>query len=83
MLCCLQVANIHLMPKTVNQHKRLMFRCWSLGADLVLCPAAAEIDDEVSDAMLKEVCITEQTQIYFMNNDTSFSRTVDCGNCSR
>ncbi|XP_026218438.1 voltage-dependent calcium channel subunit alpha-2/delta-1a isoform X3 [Anabas testudineus] len=44
---------------------------------------AAEMDDEVSDAMLKEVCITEQTQIYFLNNNLSFSRTVDCGNCSR
>uniref|UniRef100_A0A7N5ZU55 VWFA domain-containing protein n=1 Tax=Anabas testudineus TaxID=64144 RepID=A0A7N5ZU55_ANATE len=42
-----------------------------------------EMDDEVSDAMLKEVCITEQTQIYFLNNNLSFSRTVDCGNCSR
>ncbi|XP_029017959.1 voltage-dependent calcium channel subunit alpha-2/delta-1a isoform X1 [Betta splendens] len=45
--------------------------------------AAAEMDDEVSDAMLKEVCITEQTQIYFMDGNLSFSRTVDCGNCSR
>ncbi|XP_029017963.1 voltage-dependent calcium channel subunit alpha-2/delta-1a isoform X4 [Betta splendens] len=44
---------------------------------------AAEMDDEVSDAMLKEVCITEQTQIYFMDGNLSFSRTVDCGNCSR
>ncbi|KAF3705153.1 Voltage-dependent calcium channel subunit alpha-2/delta-1 [Channa argus] len=44
---------------------------------------AAEMDDEMSDAMLKEVCITEQTQFYFMNNNLSFRGTVDCGNCSR
>ncbi|XP_040000617.1 voltage-dependent calcium channel subunit alpha-2/delta-1a isoform X1 [Xiphias gladius] len=44
---------------------------------------AAEMDDEVSDAMLKEVCITKQTQYYFMNNNLSFRGTVDCENCSR
>ncbi|XP_026182974.1 voltage-dependent calcium channel subunit alpha-2/delta-1a isoform X1 [Mastacembelus armatus] len=44
---------------------------------------AAEMDDEVSDAMHKEVCITEQTQFYFMNNNVSFKGTVDCENCSR
>uniref|UniRef100_A0A7N6BBN2 VWFA domain-containing protein n=1 Tax=Anabas testudineus TaxID=64144 RepID=A0A7N6BBN2_ANATE len=50
---------------------------------VTVIPPTAEMDDEVSDAMLKEVCITEQTQIYFLNNNLSFSRTVDCGNCSR
>ncbi|XP_071357631.1 voltage-dependent calcium channel subunit alpha-2/delta-1-like isoform X2 [Trachinotus anak] len=44
---------------------------------------AAEMDDEVSDAMRKEVCITKQTQYYFMNNNVSFRGTVDCENCSR
>ncbi|XP_024913342.1 voltage-dependent calcium channel subunit alpha-2/delta-1-like isoform X2 [Cynoglossus semilaevis] len=44
---------------------------------------AAEMDDELSDAMLKEVCITKQTQFYFMNNNQSFRGTVDCENCSR
>uniref|UniRef100_A0A7N8X883 Calcium channel, voltage-dependent, alpha 2/delta subunit 1a n=1 Tax=Mastacembelus armatus TaxID=205130 RepID=A0A7N8X883_9TELE len=29
------------------------------------------------------VCITEQTQFYFMNNNVSFKGTVDCENCSR
>ncbi|XP_044042293.1 voltage-dependent calcium channel subunit alpha-2/delta-1-like isoform X4 [Siniperca chuatsi] len=44
---------------------------------------AAEMDDEVSDAMLKEVCITEQTQYYFETNNLSFRGDIDCGNCSR
>ncbi|XP_039647687.1 voltage-dependent calcium channel subunit alpha-2/delta-1a isoform X2 [Perca fluviatilis] len=44
---------------------------------------AAEMDDEMSDAMLKEVCITEQTQYYFENNDRSFRGTIDCENCTR
>uniref|UniRef100_A0A4W6C8I4 Calcium channel, voltage-dependent, alpha 2/delta subunit 1a n=1 Tax=Lates calcarifer TaxID=8187 RepID=A0A4W6C8I4_LATCA len=49
----------------------------------VMCPFTAEMDDEVSDAMLKEVCITKQTQYYFMNNNLSFRGTIDCENCSR
>ncbi|XP_076015083.1 voltage-dependent calcium channel subunit alpha-2/delta-1a [Genypterus blacodes] len=44
---------------------------------------AADMDDEASDAMLKEVCITEQTQYFFENRDASFRGTVDCKNCSR
>ncbi|XP_030005489.1 voltage-dependent calcium channel subunit alpha-2/delta-1-like isoform X2 [Sphaeramia orbicularis] len=44
---------------------------------------AAEMDDEVSDAMRKEVCITQQTQYYFESSDLSFRGTVDCENCSR
>ncbi|XP_078137557.1 voltage-dependent calcium channel subunit alpha-2/delta-1-like isoform X1 [Sander vitreus] len=44
---------------------------------------AAEMDDEMSDAMLKEVCITEQTQYYFENNNLSFRGTIDCENCTR
>ncbi|XP_040885787.1 voltage-dependent calcium channel subunit alpha-2/delta-1-like isoform X2 [Toxotes jaculatrix] len=44
---------------------------------------AAEMDDEVSNPMLKEVCITKQTQFYFMNDELSFSGTLDCQNCSR
>uniref|UniRef100_A0A3Q3LVS9 Calcium channel, voltage-dependent, alpha 2/delta subunit 1a n=1 Tax=Mastacembelus armatus TaxID=205130 RepID=A0A3Q3LVS9_9TELE len=50
---------------------------------VIMCPSTAEMDDEVSDAMHKEVCITEQTQFYFMNNNVSFKGTVDCENCSR
>uniref|UniRef100_A0A8D0CW40 Calcium channel, voltage-dependent, alpha 2/delta subunit 1a n=1 Tax=Sander lucioperca TaxID=283035 RepID=A0A8D0CW40_SANLU len=45
--------------------------------------ATAAMDDEMSDAMLKEVCITEQTQYYFENNDLSFRGTIDCENCTR
>lgn len=44
---------------------------------------AAEMDDKISDAMSKEVCITEQTQYMFENLDSSFRGTVDCENCSR
>ncbi|XP_075967680.1 voltage-dependent calcium channel subunit alpha-2/delta-1a isoform X1 [Anarhichas minor] len=44
---------------------------------------AAEMDDEMSDAMLKEVCITEQTQYYFETNNLSFRGTIDCENCTR
>ncbi|KAM9328056.1 voltage-dependent calcium channel subunit alpha-2/delta-1a [Pholidichthys leucotaenia] len=43
---------------------------------------AAEMND-VSDAMRKEVCITEQTQYFFENDSLSFRGSVDCGNCSR
>nr|XP_043876966.1 voltage-dependent calcium channel subunit alpha-2/delta-1a isoform X2 [Solea senegalensis] len=44
---------------------------------------AAEMDNDVTDAMLKEVCITKQTQYYFMNTNFTFRGTVDCENCSR
>uniref|UniRef100_A0A3B3ZI21 VWFA domain-containing protein n=1 Tax=Periophthalmus magnuspinnatus TaxID=409849 RepID=A0A3B3ZI21_9GOBI len=37
----------------------------------------------LSDAMLKEVCITEQTQYLFESSNLSFRGTVDCENCSR
>ncbi|XP_017270318.1 voltage-dependent calcium channel subunit alpha-2/delta-1a isoform X2 [Kryptolebias marmoratus] len=44
---------------------------------------AAEMDDDMSDAMNKEVCITEQTQYYFENDGLSFSGIIDCSNDSR
>lgn len=44
---------------------------------------AAEMDEEVSDAMLKEVCITEQTQYFYETDSLSFRGSVDCENCSR
>ncbi|XP_034058399.1 voltage-dependent calcium channel subunit alpha-2/delta-1-like isoform X2 [Gymnodraco acuticeps] len=44
---------------------------------------AAEIDEELSDARLKEVCITEQTQYYFETKNLSFRGTIDCENCTR
>uniref|UniRef100_A0A8C6WSV8 Calcium channel, voltage-dependent, alpha 2/delta subunit 1a n=1 Tax=Neogobius melanostomus TaxID=47308 RepID=A0A8C6WSV8_9GOBI len=43
----------------------------------------AEIDDTISDAMRKEVCITEQTQYMFETPDLTFRGTLDCENCSR
>lgn len=48
-----------------------------------LARSAAEMQDEVSDAMLKEVCITEQTQYYFENNQLTFRGNIDCENCTR
>uniref|UniRef100_A0A669DZX7 Calcium voltage-gated channel auxiliary subunit alpha2delta 1 n=1 Tax=Oreochromis niloticus TaxID=8128 RepID=A0A669DZX7_ORENI len=39
--------------------------------------------DEISDAMFKESCITEQTQYFFDNDEKSYSGVLDCGNCSR
>uniref|UniRef100_A0A3Q3B173 Calcium channel, voltage-dependent, alpha 2/delta subunit 1a n=1 Tax=Kryptolebias marmoratus TaxID=37003 RepID=A0A3Q3B173_KRYMA len=50
---------------------------------LISCPPAAEMDDDMSDAMNKEVCITEQTQYYFENDGLSFSGIIDCSNDSR
>ncbi|KAM4523031.1 voltage-dependent calcium channel subunit alpha-2/delta-1a [Fundulus diaphanus] len=44
---------------------------------------AAEMDDKVSDAMSKEVCITEQTQYFFENNESSFGGSFECANFTR
>ncbi|XP_034529879.1 voltage-dependent calcium channel subunit alpha-2/delta-1a [Notolabrus celidotus] len=44
---------------------------------------AAEMEEEQSDAMMKEVCITEQTQYYFETETVSFRGEIDCVNCSR
>lgn len=44
---------------------------------------AAEIDDKISDAMRKEVCITEQTQYLFETPDLTFRGGVECRNCTR
>uniref|UniRef100_A0A3P9N1A8 Calcium channel, voltage-dependent, alpha 2/delta subunit 1a n=1 Tax=Poecilia reticulata TaxID=8081 RepID=A0A3P9N1A8_POERE len=44
---------------------------------------AAETDDQVSDAMSKEVCITEQTQYFFENNESSFGGLFECANSTR
>uniref|UniRef100_A0A8C2YZH5 Calcium voltage-gated channel auxiliary subunit alpha2delta 1 n=1 Tax=Cyclopterus lumpus TaxID=8103 RepID=A0A8C2YZH5_CYCLU len=40
-------------------------------------------DDDIPDAMFKESCITEQTQYFFDNDESSYSGVLDCGNCSR
>uniref|UniRef100_A0AAX7VA63 VWFA domain-containing protein n=1 Tax=Astatotilapia calliptera TaxID=8154 RepID=A0AAX7VA63_ASTCA len=47
-----------------------------------LC-ASESTDDDISDAMFKESCITEQTQYFFDNDEKSYSGVLDCGNCSR
>uniref|UniRef100_A0A3Q3MEA3 Calcium channel, voltage-dependent, alpha 2/delta subunit 1a n=1 Tax=Labrus bergylta TaxID=56723 RepID=A0A3Q3MEA3_9LABR len=44
---------------------------------------AAELEDEQSDALSKEVCITEQIQYYFESASISFRGEIDCVNCSR
>lgn len=41
------------------------------------------MDDEMLDAMLKEVCITEQTQYYFASSQVTFRGNIDCENCTR
>uniref|UniRef100_A0A3Q2VAP1 Calcium voltage-gated channel auxiliary subunit alpha2delta 1 n=1 Tax=Haplochromis burtoni TaxID=8153 RepID=A0A3Q2VAP1_HAPBU len=43
---------------------------------------AESTDDDISDAMFKESCITEQTQYFFDNDEKSYSGVLDCGNCS-
>uniref|UniRef100_A0AAQ6AFJ4 VWFA domain-containing protein n=1 Tax=Amphiprion ocellaris TaxID=80972 RepID=A0AAQ6AFJ4_AMPOC len=60
-------------------------KCVVLDKDLNIfaCPSTAEMDDEVSDAMRQEVCITEQTQYFFETDNLSFRGSVDCENCSR
>ncbi|XP_078275889.1 voltage-dependent calcium channel subunit alpha-2/delta-1-like isoform X2 [Rhinoraja longicauda] len=42
----------------------------------------ADIDD-FAEPLSKSSCITEQTQYYFYDNESSFNGLVDCGNCSR
>ncbi|XP_077565864.1 voltage-dependent calcium channel subunit alpha-2/delta-1-like [Stigmatopora nigra] len=44
---------------------------------------AAEMEEDTSDILHKEVCITEQTQYYFESDVLSFKGTLDCENCSR
>lgn len=44
---------------------------------------AAEMDDDMSDAMNKEVCITEQMQYYFETSQLTFRGNIDCENCTR
>ncbi|XP_057711293.1 voltage-dependent calcium channel subunit alpha-2/delta-1a [Corythoichthys intestinalis] len=44
---------------------------------------AADMEEDTSDILHKEVCITEQTQYYFGTSDTSFKGMLDCENCSR
>lgn len=41
------------------------------------------MEEEVSNAMNKEVCITEQTQYYFETDSLSFSGYIDYSNDSR
>uniref|UniRef100_A0A8C9WJZ2 Calcium voltage-gated channel auxiliary subunit alpha2delta 1 n=1 Tax=Scleropages formosus TaxID=113540 RepID=A0A8C9WJZ2_SCLFO len=40
-------------------------------------------EEELSEVLSKESCITEQTQYFFEGNEKSFSGVLDCGNCSR
>uniref|UniRef100_A0A3Q1ATI9 VWFA domain-containing protein n=1 Tax=Amphiprion ocellaris TaxID=80972 RepID=A0A3Q1ATI9_AMPOC len=40
-------------------------------------------EEDIPDAMFKESCITEQTQYFFDNDESSYSGVLDCGNCSR
>ncbi|XP_072418713.1 voltage-dependent calcium channel subunit alpha-2/delta-1 isoform X2 [Chiloscyllium punctatum] len=40
-------------------------------------------NEDFSEPLSKSSCITEQTQYYFYDNESSFYGLVDCGNCSR
>uniref|UniRef100_A0A3B4AHX6 VWFA domain-containing protein n=1 Tax=Periophthalmus magnuspinnatus TaxID=409849 RepID=A0A3B4AHX6_9GOBI len=40
-------------------------------------------EEDISENMFKESCITEQTQYFFDNEGSSYSGVLDCGNCSR
>ncbi|XP_072290553.1 voltage-dependent calcium channel subunit alpha-2/delta-1-like [Eucyclogobius newberryi] len=40
-------------------------------------------EEDISENMFKESCITEQTQYFFDNDERSYSGLLDCGNCSR
>lgn len=45
---------------------------------------AADTDEDLTDILSKESCITEQTQYFFDSTDErSFKGTLDCDNCSR
>ncbi|KAG7266240.1 hypothetical protein CRUP_019712 [Coryphaenoides rupestris] len=48
-----------------------------------LLDAVDSVEEEVSDDMFKESCITEQTQYFFDNDERSYAGVLDCGNCSR
>ncbi|XP_064199214.1 voltage-dependent calcium channel subunit alpha-2/delta-1-like isoform X2 [Anguilla rostrata] len=44
---------------------------------------AADMEDDLTDALSKESCITEQTQYFFESNEKSIKGILDCVNCSR
>ncbi|XP_024141291.1 voltage-dependent calcium channel subunit alpha-2/delta-1 isoform X2 [Oryzias melastigma] len=44
---------------------------------------AADVEDKMPDSKTKEVCITEQTQYYYENEESTFFGSVKCYNCSR
>lgn len=44
---------------------------------------ALDVNDEFSDGLSKESCITEQTLYFFESNETSFSGIVDYNACTR
>ncbi|XP_069084789.1 voltage-dependent calcium channel subunit alpha-2/delta-1 isoform X4 [Pleurodeles waltl] len=63
---------------------------WSILRQMVLSIAfphfleATDVEDEdMSTIMSKQSCITEQTQYFFENDNTSFTGFIDCTNCSR
>uniref|UniRef100_A0AAQ5XS01 VWFA domain-containing protein n=1 Tax=Amphiprion ocellaris TaxID=80972 RepID=A0AAQ5XS01_AMPOC len=59
---------------------------WSILQQLffsLMFPNLLEAEEDIPDAMFKESCITEQTQYFFDNDESSYSGVLDCGNCSR
>ncbi|KAG7454311.1 hypothetical protein MATL_G00258330 [Megalops atlanticus] len=45
--------------------------------------AAVEVEEDLSEVLSKESCITEQTQYFFEDSNPSFGGVLDCGTCSR
>nr|XP_055029584.1 voltage-dependent calcium channel subunit alpha-2/delta-1 isoform X3 [Misgurnus anguillicaudatus] len=62
---------------------------WSILQQLLLSLTLPNVigtaysEEDLTDAFSKESCITEQTQYFFENENTSFYGAMDCGNCSR
>ncbi|XP_053321026.1 voltage-dependent calcium channel subunit alpha-2/delta-1 isoform X3 [Spea bombifrons] len=55
---------------------------WSITFPRLL-EAAEFDDDDFSDSLSMQSCITEQTQYFFENDNKSFSGYLDCVNCTR
>lgn len=55
----------------------------SVKLNINLCISAADVEDKMPDSKTKEVCITEQTQYYYENEESTFFGSVKCYNCSR
>ena len=69
----------------VNRHiAESTLPCWILDSLGVCVLSTADAEEDLSDILMKQSCITMQTQFFFDNRDErSFKGTLDCDNCSR